>query len=76
MQRVIAAVRGVFATVLGEEVTLQEAIADLRQLQAGQEVLATHRAWAQERAAAELLAHEVASAQGGRYRCPMPGGCQ
>ena len=75
MRRVIAAVCGVFAAVRGEEVTLQEAIDDLRQVQAGQAVLEAHRAWMNERAAAELLAHGLASGDGERFRCPMPGGC-
>lgn len=76
MQRVIAAVCGVFATVRGEELTLPEAIADLQALQAGRQALSDHRAWMRERAAAELLAHGLASADAGRFRCPMPGGCQ
>ena len=76
MRRVMDAVWGAIAMVRGEQVTLQEAIADLQALQAGQQALDEHRAWMRERAAAELLAHGLASAEDERFRCPMPGGCQ
>lgn len=75
MHRVIKRIRGVFATVWGEECSLEEAIADLQAMQAGRQMLADHRAWMHERAAAELLAHGLASGDGRTYRCPMPGGC-
>lgn len=72
MQRVMSHLRAWFVRLAGETCDLTEAIAELRQNQAAQEMLAEHRQWVRERAAAELLAHGLATSDGQRFRCPVP----